>query len=678
MKGILKGFILILLILLPIKISALSVDSDLVSVNKMGVDVEIGDVVLKNISFSAYSNYKNTRDKGYVVNASFISSYDKIVEVKVVLKLYDSAKNILNTYENNYSLEKDKITLYEIGERYSQVDSITYYSVYLEMITDVFEPKEEKILSNYYVDNYSSNIEVESNRSIKYDEKLSVNFERGSNYFNYYLPVKNIYVIKDLKINYDYVSGLEKGINIITIGSKNRRFFNKDNLFQINYRYDLGKDYNKKNDNIEFDIVNTYTNQIKKGEFNILLPKNEGIEKISYYLNGKETKIKYKLEGNKISGSYGLIKNNEVLSIKILFKEGYFTNTNSLIDIMLKIGLFLPITSLLITIIVFLLVRDKKIMSKKLDLNLITKYSSLEVGYLYNDKLDDKDIMSMLVSLANKGYIKIEKNEDGYVLTKIKDYEEENEFEKAFLEGIFVEDTVIKEEQLYYIDNTFIKEIKKEIEYKYKNKFYNNYFNKYLIIIITCYISLFFITYRPLVVYDHTNLILGVNLSLVLFTIIFIIVNSRFRLIERLIGYLCVMVFYAFLAYFVILPSLRISIIYGYIYFIGILCIAGCLVLYRIVPKRRKNSNKLLRNINRLKSDIDNNKKVDKDMLLQLLPYTYAIDSYDKYTVNNLCDEVEWYEIDNYVYEEFVSNIKALLANITYDLTHEDREGVNK
>ena len=40
MKGILKGFILILLILLPIKISALSVDSDLVSVNKMGVDVE--------------------------------------------------------------------------------------------------------------------------------------------------------------------------------------------------------------------------------------------------------------------------------------------------------------------------------------------------------------------------------------------------------------------------------------------------------------------------------------------------------------------------------------------------------------------------------------------------------------------------------------------------------------
>ena len=167
-------------------------------------------------------------------------------------------------------------------------------------------------------------------------------------------------------------------------------------------------------------------------------------------------------------------------------------------------------------------------------------------------------------------------------------------------------------------------------------------------------------------------------MSLVLFTIIFIIVNSRFRLIERLIGYLCVLVFYSFLAYFVILPSLRISIIYGYIYFIGILCIAGCLVLYRIVPKRRKNSNKLLRNINRLKSDIDNNKKVDKDMLLQLLPYTYAIDCYDKYTVNNQCEEVEWYEIDNYVYEEFVSNIKALLANITYDLTHEDREGVNK
>ena len=93
MRRILKYILLLLLILIPVKIFALSVDSDLIGVNKMGVNVEIGEIMLKNISFASYNNYKNTKEKGYVVNASFISSYDKEIDVKVILKLYDSAKN---------------------------------------------------------------------------------------------------------------------------------------------------------------------------------------------------------------------------------------------------------------------------------------------------------------------------------------------------------------------------------------------------------------------------------------------------------------------------------------------------------------------------------------------------------------------------------------------------------
>ena len=138
MRRILKYILLLLLILIPVKIFALSVDSDLIGVNKMGVNVEIGEIMLKNISFASYNNYKNTKEKGYVVNASFISSYDKEIDVKVILKLYDSAKNVLKSYENDYSLEKDKVTLYEIGEKYPAVDNIAFYSVYLEIITDVF------------------------------------------------------------------------------------------------------------------------------------------------------------------------------------------------------------------------------------------------------------------------------------------------------------------------------------------------------------------------------------------------------------------------------------------------------------------------------------------------------------------------------------------------------------
>ena len=678
MRRILKYILLLLLILIPVKIFALSVDSDLIGVNKMGVNVEIGEIMLKNISFASYNNYKNTKEKGYVVNASFISSYDKEIDVKVILKLYDSAKNVLKSYENDYSLEKDKVTLYEIGEKYPAVDNIAFYSVYLEIITDVFEPQEEKILSDYYIDTYSSNIEINSNRVIKYSEELDVTFEHGNNFLKYYLPVKSIYTINNISISDNYSVELEKGINNITIGSKDKKFFNSNNIFKINYSYDMGKDYSKKRDSIEFDIVNSFTNNIKKGKFSILLPSEDGVDKISFFLNGKKTNLEYKVKGNRIEGSFGRIKKDEVLSSKIVFKEGYFTNTKSLIDTWLKIGLFLPISTLLVTIIVFLLIRDKKIMSKRIDLNLLTNYSSLEVGYLYNDKLDDKDIISMLLSLANKGYITIEKDSNGFVLNKEKDYEEDNEYEQAFLDGIFRDKPSIKEEQLYYMDNGFMVNIKNSIEKKYKSRFYNNFFNKYLLLIIICCFALFVITYRPLVVYDYSYLTLGVGLSMILFIILFFIINSRLKLIERVIAGLCVLVFYSFLAYFVILPALKICIIYMFIYVIGIICIIGVLLLYRLVPKRRRSSNILLRNINRLKKDIENSKDFDKELFLQLLPYAYVMDCYDKFANNSLCDDVIWYKEDSFVYWDFVSSIKDLLANVTYDLTHGDREGVKE
>ena len=69
------------------------------------------------------------------------------------------------------------------------------------------------------------------------------------------------------------------------------------------------------------------------------------------------------------------------------------------------------------------------------------------------------------------------------------------------------------------MDSSFIDDIKYNINYKYKNKFYNNYFNKYSLFIIICYISLFIISYRPLINYDESFLVLGVSLSLIIFTI---------------------------------------------------------------------------------------------------------------------------------------------------------------
>ena len=677
MKRIKIILLLMFLILLPVKTMALSVDSDLISVNKRGVNIELGDLLLKNVTFVSYNNYQNTKTKGYIVNASFYSAYDKEVEVKIILKLYDSSKNILRTYEDNYKLLKDKIALFEVGEQYPAVDGIAYYSIYLEMLTDVSKPEKKELSSAYYIDNFNANIDITEKREVKYNNKIDVNFESSNYFFNYYIPVKDIYVLRDINVNNVYKLDLEKGINNLRIGSKDKKM-NKNEYYNITYTYDMGKDYNKGKDIVEFDIVNSFSNYVKKGDFIINVPDSKRINNIYFYLDGKEERIKYDLNNNSIKGSFDTIKSNSVLSAKIEFEDKYFMKASSIIDIWMMLGLFLPIACLLIILLIFILVRDKKIIAKKLDLDLLKKYSSLEVGFLYNDKLDDKDIMSMLISLANKGYINIERNSDGFVLKKIKEYQEENEFEKDFLDGIFYNNKIVNEEDLYYMDSSFIDDIKYNINYKYKNRFYNNYFNKYSLFIIICYISLFIISYRPLINYDESFLVLGVSLSLIIFTVIFVVVNSNFKVIERVIGYLCILVFYSFLFYFIILPSLNISSLYLFIYFIGLLCLSGILAIYRLIPKRKRATNKLLRIINRLKKNIEKNKNIPEESFLELLPYTYAIDCYDKYTNTNTCEKVDWYEDENFVYLDFVRDIKTLLANITYDLTHNIGNGVNK
>ena len=57
--------------------------------------------------------------------------------------------------------------------------------------------------------------------------------------------------------------------------------------------------------------------------------------------------------------------------------------------------------------------------------------NSLETGYIYKRYIDKKDVVSLLIYLANKGYLKIEQTTDqgifkkikGFRIIKIKEYE---------------------------------------------------------------------------------------------------------------------------------------------------------------------------------------------------------------------------------------------------------------
>lgn len=64
--------------------------------------------------------------------------------------------------------------------------------------------------------------------------------------------------------------------------------------------------------------------------------------------------------------------------------------------------------------------------------------NSLEIGYLYKGYAENKDVVSLLIYLADKGYIKInEIGDKNFQIIKLKEYDGNNEIEKDFLDKLF-------------------------------------------------------------------------------------------------------------------------------------------------------------------------------------------------------------------------------------------------
>jgi len=279
----------------------------------------------------------------------------------------------------------------------------------------------------------------------------------------------------------------------------------------------------------------------------------------------------------------------------------------------------------------------------------------------------------MLLSLASKGFLNIKNLNGEYILYKVKDYKGNNQYEKELFNNIFKEKTIVKEKDFIKKDNSFMDEIKTKIDKVYKTKFYNNFINRYFIIIILNIISLYIVNTRILTAYDYSYYIIGNITTFIIYIVLLVLVNIDMKKIEKFLTILTIVVFYTLLLYFVIIPSLIISKLYILIYVLCILCTSLILYLYVTIPKRKIKSNKLLKLITRLKKDIED-KNINRNDYYDLLPYTYAIDSYEEFIrLYNDIKPPKWYEDNETDYLKAYSNIKTLLQNITYDLIYKER-----
>jgi uncharacterized membrane protein len=397
--------------------------------------------------------------------------------------------------------------------------------------------------------------------------------------------------------------------------------------------------------------------------------------------------ISYTVSGNTITGRYdGTLNPNEFLTVRLELPDGYFVNTENNIDLLALLALILPAVFVLFYFFVWVKYGKDENPVETVEFYPPEGFNSAEIGFLYKGKAKSEDIVSLLIYLANKGYIAIAESgkkalfalREGFKITKVRDYDGDNVNEETFLKGLFrgkstisfaqmrelgkkrasqetIEDAMYSGNPLDEVTNidlqdkfyTTIERIKRNLKQK-ENRlkiFEKSSLDKGIWGIVMAVIIYLLVTVRPVLeIHESWLLIFAVVFPVVGFGIFLGILTGLIPVAgKKISGLLFGLVFGVFFGgmpwAFMVLPALLIDPLFMLAHFVGLACISLLFVLVKHMPKRTPYGNELLGRILGFKNFLEIAEKAKLEELVSgepeyyynILPYTYVLGVSDKW-----------------------------------------------
>ena len=401
---------------------------------------------------------------------------------------------------------------------------------------------------NFYITNYDVDIDIQKNNDILVTEYIEVYFTKASHGIYRTIPTKGFLYrngkntnynakIRDVRVDEKYSITYGPDYISLKIGNANRKIIGK-NDYTIEYRYSIGKDPIKENDEFYFNIIGTgWATPIHKVHFKIDFPTEEQMiaQTIGFSLGKSGTSgydpnyLKYSIKNNKtiVGDVHRILRPYEGLTIRTLLPEGYFKQETKIFS-----NIVVPIIMLLLSAIAFLMWfifgRDEKVIPI-VNFYPPQKRNSAEVGVEYHGVATEKEISSLVMYLANKGYLEIEDDGISYSLNKLKDYDGKNPSEKRLMSALFKNSDVVTVEELsssreFYVNCSAI--------ISSLNKIKNHIFDKNansiekMIILIVCIIGILGLMVYTLADYSFDLIFSPVSFVLLFPIIGFLVVSS--------------------------------------------------------------------------------------------------------------------------------------------------------
>lgn len=683
------------------KIKALDLNSDYYEYNKTFHEIKLKNIDAYFNFFVGRQNY-NGSQRVYI-SGSF--SNPNYLDDKIYTKtlFFNSNKEIIAICDSEDSLlgkgHSDVAFYCGVDEsnfiNNNSIDDIMYYKILISVNSpissedenhyndnqNIYNDDSKEDLTNdytssdseYTLNSYDINIVVNKNNTLNVTEKIGAYFNIEKHGIFRKIPIrnnvtrldgtksKNRVKIKDIKVNDNYSLSTEDGYKVIKIGDSNKTLTGQKN-YKISYLYNLGRDSGKKYDELYFNLIGSeWDTSISNITFTIKMPKEFDPSKLGFSSgtvgSTDSSKVTYVVNKNTITGRYnGTLDSGEALTVRLELPEGYFVGASLNIGLTSILSIVLPLLFVLITYLLWNKFGKGKQVIETVEFYPPQGFNSAEVGFLYKGEVEDEDVISLLIYLANKGYIKIVEIEERYLFStskkfkiiKQKEYDGNNPSEAVFLKGLFSSKTSsdgaieeVTEDDLYdnfYITLNIIKEKINTNENKEKI-FEKSSLGKRACIIAMMIITYLLITINPIIeLGDETYMIM--LLSLMIFTVLgFSASVTLYKNKIKIFGIIVGLIFCGIPWAFTVLPSLLTDSIYLITYIIGLICIFVMFVLYKAMPKRTQYGNEMLGKIRGFKKFLETVEKQKLDAMVMenptyfydILPFTYVLGVSDKW-----------------------------------------------
>jgi len=544
---------------------------------------------------------------------------------------------------------------------------------------------------------FDSNIIVNQDRTLDITENYKVYFIEDINKLTRKLNTRLIEIRPDKSsvqidskitdINSETSFELENKNKMTNINFKIEGYQDEIEEYSLSYKFNLGKDTTPKYDELYYDIVSNMDTTISNLTFSITLPDNINKKNIFFSIDGKynltEDDVNYEIVDNKIVGSLNkLLENNQTFSVYIKFNNDYFKGATDNFNYFSFLLLLIPFISLGFIFITWCKYgKNNSLNIKRIDY-VPNNFDSAEIGYLYKGKLDGMDLTSLLIYLANQGYLQIIEHDDGYKLNKensfkfikLKDYDRNNAAQKIIFENLFRDDDVAELQEIEYNFAEIFKEAKSMLDNEDNKKklFFSDLDNKKIISIILIALSVITINFNSIYLFTNTYWLIPIISTLLMLGLYIIFLSDSKTSMKLLIGGAIIIT-----CLYIGINPLLIQTKMLIIYIIGMVLIFTMCTFYIKLSKRTPYGNQVLSEAYGLKyyletltiDELNDKQEQNPNFYFDMIPYAYVLESLDIWIQKGSKMTLlppSWYVMSSEALEFKLNNFEKFIKNVLY------------